>query len=421
MRNPLWILLWAGTLVGAWYVGSENVLGVKAGGADGKDSASAPRVVSLQAEVDALKAQLRARGPSLEGGEGAGATGGVIAGRTDVGTVEKEKFEPVHEFSLDGIKTAEEAVAHFIAYGKTMLSLGREGHLKLFEQMCAWGEDKEFQQKVEALFGSGERAIRHMVPMIQAALDHRDELADMQETMLVQMVESPEYFRDKDNDPLEVFTEGLGYLMPAVVSEDRLAQWSQYVKAVLEQDEEEQPKAIQRSRRDLERLLRAWMPQMGVDEILKMLEGGVTPDEALALLQQLPPDAMDKVDVGKYLAPKIAQGDWQAMRMLRRFRLSAASQANLDGEILKNAGAQNMHQWFFVEYMRATGRSQWDDARDFMEQGLRSVDQKVRDKFGSAIVQMNPGPDKEWAGWALETFELSSHVKKQFQGKWKIQ
>lgn len=422
MRNPLWILLWVGTVAGAWYVGSENVLGVKAegGGADGVGGAPSANVIALQEEVESLKAELRARGPALEGVEDAGAEG-TIEGRTTVATPETEAFKPVHEFSLEGIQTAEEAVAHFIAYGKTMLSLGREGHLKLFEQMCAWGEDKQFQQKVEALFGSGERAIRHMVPMIQAALDHREDLADMQETMLVQMVENPEYFRDKDDDPLEVFTEGLGFLMPAVVSEERLGEWSQYVKAILDQDEKDQPQAIQRNRRELERLLRAWMPQMSVDEILKMLEGGVTPDEAMALLQQLPPDAIDKVDVGRYLAPKIAQGDWQAMRMLRRFRLSDASQANLDGEILKNAGSQQMHQWFFVEYLRATGRGKWDDARDFMERGLRSIDQKVRDKFASAIVQMNPGPDSEWARWALETFELSPHVRKQFQGKWKLQ
>lgn len=418
MRNPLWIVLWVGSLAGAWFLGSEGVLG--AGTADGaKDESASTQVTELQEQLDTLKAELHARGPALEGATDAG---GSIEGRVGVVKPETEaEFKPVYEFSFENIKTAEEAVAHFLAYGKTMLGMGREGHLKLFDQICAWGEDKEFQQKVEQLFGSGERAIRHIVPLIQAGLDHREEIADMNETMLVQMLENPSYFEGKDDDPLEIFTQGLGFLMPAVVSEDRLKTWSGYVKEILKQDEASQPKAIKKNRRELERLLRAWMPAMKPEDIIKMLEGGVSPDEAMALIQQLPPDTLDKVDVGAYLGPKIVAGDWQAMRMLRRFSLSAESLANLDADMLKGAGSQNVHQWHLSEYLRATHRASWDAARDFIEQGLRAVDAGARDKFANTVMQLDPGPDAQWARWALETFELKDSTKKRFRGKWKIQ
>ena len=423
MKSPLWIALWAVTLVGAWYVGSEHLLGVGASGSASGGVTSSDRLIELEEQVDSLKQELASRGPRLTargGADGAGSTDGSAGdGRPD-GAVDAKAFEPVYEFSWDGIKTPEQAVDRFLAYARTMLGMGREGHLKLFEQICTWGEDREFQKRVEMLFGRGERAARHLVPLIQAALDHREALADMNETLLVQMVEKPEYFADKDDDPLEIFTEGLGMVLPAVVSEERLATWTSYVKAILAQDEATQPKAIQKSRRDLERLIRAWMPDMDPDEIFKMLDGGVSPDEALALIEQLPPDALERVDIGQYLGPKVAAGDWRAMRLLRRFQLSDNARARLDVNVQAGVANGNLHGWHIADYLRSTGRHTWDAARGFIEQGLRDTNPAVRDKFAQAALNVRPRPSADWAREAMQTFELSDNMRSQFKRIWNL-
>lgn len=418
MKSPVvWILLWAGTLAGAWYLGSEGVIGGSSGGTSPEVTA---RESELRKEVEDLKAELLQRGPTLTGAEPS-AQPETIAGEETAVVAPEPEFKPVHEFSLEGVNTPEEAVAHFLAYGKTMMSMGREGHLKFYEQINSWAEDKEFQRRIEQLFGRGERAIRHMVPVMQAALDQREEIADMQETILETMLENPRYFDDKSKDPLEVFTEGLGYLLPAVVSEERLAKWSGYVKGILAQPEEGQSVAVRENRRELERLLRAWIPQMDPDEIMKMLEGGVSPDEALAMLQQLPPDAMDKVDVGKYLAPKVVTGDWQAIRLLSRFRLSATSLASLDAEMLANAGNPQIRKWTLREYGRATGRRAWPAIRDFAEKGMRSAHAATRDKFADLALVSQPPADAEWGRWALDTFEFSENVRRRYKATWKLE
>ena len=101
----------------------------------------------------------------------------------------------------------------------------------------------------------------------------------LNETIWKTMAENPSFFADAAKDSLEVFTEGLGMVIPGVADEATMDRLRGYAHKILETPDDRLPPSIARSRRDIERLLPHWAPVVTSAQALEMLKKGVPPQE----------------------------------------------------------------------------------------------------------------------------------------------
>jgi hypothetical protein len=311
---------------------------------------------------------------------------------------------------LENLKSAEDFLARFFAYAAAHLAGGEAAHKELYK---AFSGLVQKDSVLEPLFGSDETAMRHVYPMIRFLVDRDAQVVDFTETVLKTAAEEPSFFEGEERDEaLEILCEGIGPMLPGLISEERLERLRGYVKRVLAMPEASLPKVLQGTRRDMERLLAAWTPALSSAEAAARLKSGeFTGREALTLLSRVEPKDREGLDVPAILGPLVQGGDYRAMREVARLGLGPREIAAVDARILDGAAVQggNVREWTIVQWLQETKRSSWSDYRAFVESGL-GRGPPAADVVAMALRQLPGGPSKEDVDQLLRTYRVSERV-----------
>ena len=413
--------------VGGWFIGhhvtADSVQVDVEGGAAGSPE---ERMAALERENKRLLADLKSRGPVLAGDPGVDHGGGAAHGGASSGgatAVDAEaKLEPLDELNITEIKNSKEFMDHVMRYLHTQLGKGREGHLALLKTLGELGT-KEMEQHLKRIFeAEGPRAIRNIYPLLKFAVENDQDVAALTETFFEQAAENPEFFKGLDDDPFELFTEGIGMLMPAVSGEARMARLRAYAKAILEKPKDSLPKALERNRRDIQRLAAMWAPEMSVeDAIAKLKSGNVSSDELRMLLPLVPKEAWAAIDLVPLVGPMLAAQNWDALQILRRAPdLDGSTVSRFDAHMLgAMESGKRIRSWFWIQYLRTTKRDSFGDAKDLLERGL-TMKREVADEFAQILMQWGDGVDLDWVRWIADRSEMSEGRKNQLEQHFKL-
>lgn len=394
-------------------LGAGWLLGTQTSGSGG--DATAQKVVTLQEENARLRRLLGERGPTLDPGAG---LKGVAPTTPSEGTGGDGKQVPagipdvVEEFDIATFDHPDKAFQSFLAYAATMLDKGPEGHLALLETISKTFAEKPGERIVGQLLGDERQGARYLYPLIRFALNHDAQVVDMTETIFKTMAEDPKRFGEIDDDPLEMFTEGIAVMLPGMVDEKRLARFREHALAILEAPESSQPRAVQRQRRDVQRAIESWAPPISTEEALvRLRRGPETAEETLSLLRRLSPEDVRGLDLDRLLGPLLEKDGWRVMMLISRLQPDAGTLLKFDARFQRAVLAGTMNPQMIPNWLRWTGRRSWDSARDFIEAGLQGGTAKTNGGFLMAAVGLRPGPDPEWIDWAERTYEFDATTR----------
>ncbi|MGE0190927.1 MAG: hypothetical protein AB7T63_02695 [Planctomycetota bacterium] len=412
---------------GGWWIGRESG---RAGGTEVQTPAEV-RVQELLEENRRLTQQLASRGPALEGtGDGMAPSapeeptpGSVLA----VGAQGELHLEPLDAIDFAGAKTPDELIHQVLRWLHTKLGKGRQGHLEILEFLGELGtkqKQEELEPHFERLFhDDGPRVAKHLYPLIKYAVEHDTEAVALTETFFEQAANDPAWFADLDDDPFEAFTEGLGFMMPAVASDAQLDRFRAHAQKILDTPEDRQPEAIRKARRDIQQLLIAWSPPLSVEEaVAKLKRGDLRTEELIALMPLIPDEAWAQVDPLLVLQPLALQQDWSLFQVMQRLpALDGRQVERLDDAIVTAyAGTVEPQAWFLRQYVQATKRDTWKAAQPFLEraalQGAQAAEAVAQLAFQ---MRGDAAPSQEAVRWLIERTQLSEdtirRLKSQFQ------
>lgn len=400
---------------GLLFLGLGWLAGSRTGGA-----ASPEFVAALDAEVETLREEngrlrriLGERGPMLEGGPqltGSDTTQASPTLRAAAGP--KDELPKRTEFDLRTFDDPDKAFQALLAYAATMLGHGAEGHLALLDTLNATFAQKEGAQALQRLVGSEEALARYLYPLIRFAMNHDAQVADMTETVFKTMASEPARLEGVDDDMLQMFTEGVSFMLPGMVGEDRLETFRTHARAILETPKEDQPLSVQRERRHIQRALESWAPALSTEEALERLnDDGTSPEEALSLLRKLGPEQVGDLDLDALLGPLLQTDGYRVVSMIGRLKPDGATMSKLDQRliqgVLNGSAPQNLVQY----YLRYTGRHEFDRARTFLESGLQQATPEATGIFVMSALGLRPGPDAEWLTWVEQTYQIPGDVR----------
>jgi len=414
MKNvAICAVLWILTVGAAYWVGSE--FATKS--ADGDTVADTGDLAELRAENERLRGALDR--PALEGntpstpltdnGGGGGRTID-LTGKT---------FEPTKDFSLEGVKTIEDASDRLMAYLAAMLQQGEKGHLAVLRTWHDLFEGDDLKGLVQ---GEDEMALvaNHMYDWIRFAVRNDGYIVDLEETYFKTMAKNPKWFEGMDDDPFEMLTEGIAVMLPSMTTKARMERFKGYATTILETPEETQPRAVQRARRDIQRLMRMWVGPISPDEALSRLQSGnYSPSEVGMLLGRIRPEDVGKLDMTKFIGPILENHDWRAMQSLRNMDLDARTLDDMDRQAIESAAAGKLREWTLRQYLEVTHRGAWADARVFVESGWEAGG-KSADVFASLTMQIREKPKPDWVQYMLERYPVSDHVARGLKARFKL-
>jgi hypothetical protein len=419
--------------VAAFFAGRSGA--GEGGGSDGDGAADGPaseRERALAKEVEDLERRLaeekarrgrggdggRARARSAEetsgdaGAPNTGAGGGV----PDPMAAPDAALDPEAAFSLEGVSDGREASQRMMQFAKAQLGRGDAGFAAILKAMDALLADKD---RMRSLFSDETAASRELYPWIKLMVEREAQMLDLNEYVFRTMAENPQQFAaSAGDDALEIFTEGFAFVLPGAVPEERLARMRGYAKKILATPESEQPDAVRRSRRDLERLVeRFWAEPVTLEQALAKLRAGeVEPRDLVRYLRMLPPDVAATLDVTALAVPHVRSGDYALIRMLGVPPLNNLDVARLDAAVLEGIEAEEFASHFLGQYLSRTGRTSWSDARAFFERAL-GQGETVRRVAMQALTQLPPNlrPDKSWVEDLLRRGGVPEVTEKQLR------
>ena len=320
-------------------------------------------------------------------------------------------------FSLEGVTDAAAASKKFMAFVEAQLKRGEPGYAAILAALDGLFKDKE---KMQALFSDEAAASRQLYPWVKLLVNHDAQVIDLTEYVFKTMAENPSAFENTtDSNQLEIFTEGMGFLMPGAVPEDRLARFRGYAEKILATPESEQPKAVRGNRSEIERLLqRFWSAPITVEQALEKLKSGDVPARDLVkYLRMVPPEAAAMLDVTSLVVPHLRQGSFDVVRWLGSPPLDRVDFARLDQAVLEAVDA-NKVQWVqFATYARS-GRKQWTDLRPLFDRALAGSERSVSaalQTLGSGMLQSNLRPDKAYVEALLTRTDIPEATQTQLK------
>lgn len=403
-------VLWLATLGGAWFLGRESAPKPETSDIDLASEPSSPRKDGDAGSGDALASRPSAGAPALEGV--AAPTRPAAAGAPTSGLKRPEVavVSPDLPLNLEDLKSAEDFLARFFAYAAAHLAGGETDHKELYK---AFSGLLEKEALLEPLFGNDEAAMRHLYPTMRFLMDRDAQVVDFTETMLKTAADEPSFFEGEERDEaMEILCEGIGPLLPGVISEQRLERLRGYVKRVLAMPEESLPKPLKGTRREMERLLAYWTPPLSSAEAAARLRTGeFTGREALTLLSRVEPKDRAGLDITAILGPLVQGGDYRAMSEVARLQLDVRELAAMDARLLDGAALQggSVREWTLIQWLQLTKRGSWNEYRNFVEEGLRRGP-PAADVVAMALRQLPGGPSKEDVDTLLRTYRVSERV-----------
>lgn len=390
---------WIATLAVAFFAGSR----LSSTPADTEIIEDAD-VEQLREENTRLKQELQDRGPTLSAGPGAPGSSSTIPVDGEGEPRVKARGPMPKPLSFEGVTDPSLAVKMLQEYALKMWARGPEGHLQLLKAFSDLMESKQ----LETIFRDEQTALVQLYPMVKFLVNNDRHVADMTESIYEKMANDPQGFPEVDDNAIEIFADdGIGPILPGLVSKERLARIRGYAKKILETPEASQPSAIRKSRNDIARALRYWQPPMNPDEALAKLQSGdYTPEELRALVSKLGPEHMAKLDLGRTIGPMLATGDYGAISLLSRMSLDSRQIDEMDRYFLEAAKAGRVHAWTIAHYLRSTKRNKWEQARPLVEAGLEQGGKSLFG-FSSSLTQLPERPGKDWVSWALGRYDFT--------------
>jgi hypothetical protein len=247
MRTLPWILVWAATLFGAWYLGRETAPGSPRGSEPQDSGTGAPgEEGGGRASLDPKKYADRFAEPPLA--------------PVKVGA----------PLNLAGATTGDELRARLFAYAAAHLAAGREAHLALYRTLDLLITDGTLAR----LFGDEQEGPRTVYPLVRFLMKRAEGTAALAETVLRTAAEQPATFEGTSAATFELFAEQVGPILAGALGEPRLQRLRGHVQAILDQPADRQPQALRANRTALQRLIGRWAPVVDPAEALARLEGG---------------------------------------------------------------------------------------------------------------------------------------------------
>lgn len=413
MRFLPWILVWAASLGGAWFLGRE----------------SAPATVPTDGGGERVAAQGGAGGaasPRLEGAAGprreAPDPGSERGAQLAAARPESDRLRSVviprvpvgQPLVLEGAATPEEALGRILAYASAQLAGGRDGQRELYRTLDRLLEDKT----LEGLLDDRQDGPRSAYPLARFLVERDAQVADLAEEVFRSAAEDPQFFEGTGNGTLEVFTEGLGPVLPGMLSDARLDRLRGYVLAALQQPDERQPRALRSNRGELQRLLESWVPALPPAEALARLkEGKVVGREALALLRRVRPEDRGSLDLVGLLGPLFDEGDVRVLSSNLLQGLDGRTLSTLDTRLIDASArdGKSIGDWHFRTWLAATARLTWEGGRGFVEQALR-MGGRTADNGALLLVQLQPRPPADAVDSLLKSYNVSARVAQSVRG-----
>jgi len=326
---------------------------------------------------------------------------------------------PAEEIKIDleSVSTVEELSDLFMRYAKQKLHQGPAGQKTLFRKIDELIKDKQLRGLVR-----DERQLMPLLyPWIRFGFENEAKVVDMMETLYRTAAEEPQWFEGLDDDPLEMFTEGLAIMLPGVVDEERLKVFRGHVEAILKMDKESLPDALKKNYRDFQRNLEFWVGPLSAEEMLAQLEDPNVPDATkLQMLRRIPPDQLRGYDVAGLVARSIEKGDSGSFRVLRGLKLGGSDLVVLDRSFFVGFDGESRNQWWLVrQYLDATGRTTWAQVKPFIEEGLGRGG-KATTHFAQALIWMNDKPPVEYVQRVIDSYELPDAVRNQLKANYGI-
>ena len=410
-------------VLGALWLVSLLIAGVTGAWLGGEDVASRARPVAAsrgpgRSDREVSSARRSAEGPTLAGFL-ARAAGGPE--EEDLSGAEAllplPVLEPRESFSLEGVRTADEASRRFMEFVATQLAAGPEGHLAILQTIDREGRNV---RRLQALFPNEREAVRHVYPWVRFLSSHEGEVVSLLETVYRNLGEHPQTFEGFDPQTLELFTEGLSALLPGAVPEDTLGRFRGYAEKALAVPEGDLPEALGgRTRRRIERNVENWAPLVAPEEALARLRSpDLKPEETMALLRRVRPEDLATLDVAELIGPLIDGRDREVLTGLGAFDLDARTVGRIDERLVAGVEAGRVDAWTVSAYAQATHRNGWPDAQRLIEAGLLRGGTSV-EVFAASLLYLSTRPPSDYVRWVISTYPLpdalQSNLRRQFK------
>ncbi len=403
MKSPLLILVWAATVAVAFLLGGQLKPESKARDAtrpahDGRADAPAPEAPSPRGAPET-------RAPEEAASPAPVATAGAAAP------------EPVQPVVIEAGMSPADLSSLFMRYAAQKLAEGPEGHKELFRELDRLMQDKEVRQ----VFRDEQQLMPLAYPWVKFLVDRDRQVVAMMETIYRTAAEDPQWFEGLDDDPMEMFAEGLALLLPGVADEEQLARFRAYAEKIVALPKESLPGALQKNLSDIQRDIEWWSPPVKPEDLVKALEDpGVPVAKKIGLLRRADPAALRGVDLTPILAAGIRDGNSQALYLVQRFR-DSVSVATLDTAFL-DAAASGSQQWHQISaYASATQRNTWETLRPFLDTGLGRGGKATEAFAGSLVFFRHLQIPKEYVATVVSTYALPEQVRTQIKRQFSLE
>lgn len=428
MRTPLVAAAWVATIAGAFVAGRA----LAPERPPEREHASAGDAIKLSQQVDDLErtiAKLEAKRAHRDGGRvrageetPSADAAPTQAAPASASSVAADVAAPA-AFSLEGVTDAADASKKFMAFVEAQLKRGDTGFAAILQALDSLWKD---QEKMKVLFADEGAASRLLYPWIKLLVQHDAQMTDLTEYVFRTMAENPSAFANTaDSKELELFTEGLGFLMPGAVSEERLARLRGYAEKFLATPESDQPKALRGNRSEVERLLaRFWSSPITPEQALEKLKAGdVPPRDLVKYLRMVPPEAAAMLDVTALVVPHVRQGSYDAMRWLGSPPLDHLDYSRLDPAVLEGVDAGKTNWSQLATYARIPGRKQWSEVRPLFDRALAGSERCVSTALqvlASGILPSNLRPDKAYVESLLTRPDVPETMQNQLKAMYEV-
>jgi hypothetical protein len=326
-------------------------------------------------------------------------------------------------FSLEGVTEPAEASKRFMAFAEAQLARGDAGYAAILQALDGLFKEKE---KMQMLFSDETAAARELYPWIKFLVTHEAQVTDLNEYVFRTMAEKPSAFASTSSSKsLEMFTEGLSFVMPGAVPEERLARLRGYAEKIIATPESQQPEAIRGNRSEIERLLaRFWAAPITAEQALEKLKSGDVPARDLVrYLRMVPPDAAAMIDVTALVLPHVKQGSYEVLRGLGYPPLDHLDFARLDQAVLEGIDANKTNWPQFATYVQRSGRKQWTDVRPLFDRALAQGERTsaaALQVLVSGMLQANLRPDRAYVESLLTRSDVSEAMQTQLKAMYGI-
>jgi hypothetical protein len=241
------------------------------------------------------------------------------------------------------------------------------------------------------------------------------------ETLYRTAAEEPQWYVGLDDDPLQVFTEGLAVMLPGMVDGERLAIFRGHVEQILKMDAESLPPALKKNLRDFQRNLEYWVGPLSPEEMLAQLQDPAVPDATkLQLLRRIPPDQLRGYDVAGLIARGFERGDTSGLRVLNGLKLGGSDLVVLDRAYLAGVAGKSNQWWYIRPYLDSTGRTTWPQQKPFVEEGLRRGGDTTLN-IAQSLVHMQDKPPADYVRQVIDSYELPEALATQLKHVYKLE